>query len=236
MNSYPFCLGESDTLNRVLAGASIARFGDGEFKIAAHGAGIKSQPPDPRLTERLRGILLESGSCMVGIPNIHSKTPKAEFWAKQTRFCVLLEETRRYVSSFITRPDSAPWIDEPTYWERIESLWVGQDVTLVRGSAKSLTAEDLVGAGTVTEIIAPRQGAWAEYRSLLERIGRPKRAILCLGPTATVMAVDLCARGVHAIDFGHVGLFLRKHRDGRPMWLSKDDKYLSREAREAGTA
>ncbi len=38
------------------------------------------------------------------------------------------------------------------------------------------------------------------------------------------MAVDLCKKGVHAIDLGHVGLFLKKHRQGLPMWLSKDDK------------
>jgi len=34
----------------------------------------------------------------------------------------------------------------------------------------------------------------------------------------------LCAKGVHAIDLGHVGMFLRKYRRGEPMWLSKDDK------------
>ncbi len=224
MNNYPHVLDESASLDRILAGASIARYGDGEFKMAGHGAGIKSQAADERLSERLRNILIDSGSCMVGIPNIHSDTPKVEFWGKHQRYCALLEESRRYVSSFITRPDSAPWIDEPSYWERLESLWVGHDVTLVRGSAKGLTPEDLIGAGTVTEILAPRQGAWFEYAALLKRIGKPKRAILCLGPTATVMAVDLCARGVHAIDLGHAALFLRKHRRGESMALTKAEK------------
>jgi len=224
MNTYPAVLGESATLDRILAGASIARFGDGEFKIAAHGAGIKSQPADERLTERLKAILIDSGSCMVGIPNIHSETPKAEFWGKHARFAALLDGSRRYVSSFITRPDSAPWINEQSYWDRLESLWLGQDVTLVTGSKKSLKADDLIGAGVVTEIQGPAQGAWADYESLLKRVGRPRRAIMCLGPTATVMAVDLCARGVHAIDLGHIAMFLRKRRRGEPMWLTKDDK------------
>lgn len=223
MTAYPNVWGESETLDLVVAGASIARYGDGEFKMASHGAGIKSQNADEQLSARLRAILLDSGRCLVGIPNIRSDTPKTEFWGKHTRYCRLLAE-RSYVSSFITRPDSAPWINTEDYWQRLESLWVGQDVTLVRGSSKSLTAEDLVGARTVTEILAPRQHAWAEYASLMQRIGTPKLALLCLGPTATVMAVDLCAKGVHAIDLGHIGLFLRKHRDGRPMWLTKDDK------------
>ncbi len=225
MNEYPSdVLGELETMRRILAGASIARYGDGEFKMADHNVGIKSQPADKNLSQRLREILLDSGSCMVGIPNILSATPKAEFWGKHAKYSSLLDSSRRYVSSFITRPDSAPWINTPEYWEMVESLWAGLDVTLVRGSSKSLTADDLLSARTVTEIIAPRQGAWAEYDSLLERIGKPERAILCLGPTATVMAVDLCARGVHAIDFGHGGMFRRKHLRGDPMWVSEADK------------
>lgn len=224
---YPSVLGESATLDRVLAGASLARYGDGELKMAEHGSGIKSQVADPYLSRRLRDILLDSGACLVGIPNIHSDTPKAPHWGKFTRYASLLAD-RPYVSSFVTRPDSAPWINVPDYWARLESLWLGQDVTLVRGSTKSLTADDLVGAATVTEIIAPRQHAWAEYPTLLERIGRPARALICLGPTATVMAVDLCAKGVHAIDLGHVGMFRRKHLRGDPMWVTDHDKLHDR--------
>jgi hypothetical protein len=97
---------------------------------------------------------------------------------------------------------------------------------LVRGSTKSFTGERLMEAGarSVREIIAPRQHAWAEYESLLERIGRPARAILCLGPTATVMASDLCARGVHAIDFGHGGMFHKKRVTGEPMVVTEEDR------------
>jgi hypothetical protein len=87
-----------------------------------------------------------------------------------------------------------------------------------------LTAADLGGARRITEIIAPERDAFADYDSLLRRVGTPERCLICLGPTATVMAVDLCANGVHAIDLGHVGMFLRKHRTGVPMVLSKDDK------------
>lgn len=220
---YPSVLSEFETLRLVLEGRSLARYGDGELKMAEHNAGIKSQVADPRLSQRLREILLDSGACLVGIPNIRSDTPKAEFWGKFTRYASLLAD-RPYVSSFVTRPDSAPWINVPDYWACLESLWVGQDVTLVRGSTKSLTADDLVGAATITEIIAPRQHAWAEYASLLDRVGRPARALICLGPTATVMAADLCAKGVHAIDLGHVAMFLRKYRRGEPMWVTDADK------------
>lgn len=224
MSRYPNVLSEHETLARVVAGASIARYGDGEFKMC-QGASIKSQEKHPALAQRLRDILKgAAGECLVGIPNIRSDTPKAAFWGKFMAYSHLLGDRREYASSFISRPDSAPWIDTEEYWSQLESLWLGQDVTLVRGSTKSLTADDLVGAGVVTEIVAPRQHAWAEYEHLLERIGRPQRALLCLGPSATVMAVDLCARGVHAIDLGHAGMFLRKRRRGEQLVVTDTDR------------
>lgn len=222
--NYPRVIPEVETLGRVVAGASLARYGDGEFKLCAGGTGIKSQVGHPELSRRLREILKDSGACLVGIPNIHSDTPKSEFWRKYELASRFLTPDRRYCSSFVTRPDSAPWIDTPTYWAAVETLWVDQDVTLVRGSEKSLTALDLRGARSVTEIVAPRQHAWVDYAQLLERVGRPKRALLCLGPTATVMAVDLAAVGVHAVDLGHIGMFLRKHRRGEPMVRTEEDK------------
>lgn len=232
MSAYPAVLGEFETLKRVLAGESIARYGDGEIRMAEHNSSIKSQTADTELSRRLRGILQDSGACMVGIPNIYSDTPKGEYWRKFQKYAGLLNPDKAYVSSFITRPDSAPWIDAPEYWAMVPQLWQGRSVTLVRGSGKSLTAEDLVagGAGEVTEVLAPRQHAWADYASLLKRIGRPERAILCLGPTATVMAVDLCARGVHAIDWGHGGMFWRKHLRGEPMWVTDAEKSVDRGA------
>jgi hypothetical protein len=223
--TYPEVLGEAATLDRVIAGASLARYGDGEFKMC-RGAGIKSQEGNQELSKRLREILKNSGKCLVGIPNIRSDTPKADFWGKFMVYAQYLGD-RQYVSSFVTRPDSAPWINTDAYWDKLESLWRGRAVTLVRGSSKSLTADDLIGAGEITEIVAPRQHAFAQYGDLLKRIGRPERVLICLGPTATVMAVDLCAKGVHAIDLGHVGMFVRKHRRGESMWLSKDDKAVA---------
>jgi hypothetical protein len=222
---YPNVLSESETLDRVLAGASLARYGDGEFNLC-EGHGLKCQRFDLDLARRLREILIDSGECLVGIPNIRSRTPKLPFWSKYLSRAPRLLTDRVYGSSFVTRPDSAPWVDTPDYWRRVESLWVGQRVTLVRGQTSSLTPDDLKGAAHVDDVIGPRAHAWSDYTELLSLIGRPARALLCLGPTATVMAVDLCAKGVHAIDLGHIGLFYRKHLAGEPMIRTDADKIL----------
>lgn len=244
--TYPHVLGELETLRRVVAGASIARYGDGELKMASYTdqdfvtrperLGIKSQDAHPVLTRRLREILADSGSCLVGVPNIRevlkndlSTAQKVEFWAKHT-WCGKLLSDRPYVSAFISRPDSAPWMDTPEYWALLESLWIGQDITVVRGSGKSLAPDDLIGAASVTDVLCPKQHAFAEYDAILERIGTPKRALICLGPTATVLAVDLCRRGVHAIDLGHCAMFLRKRRRGEPLHVTDDDRAVDRGA------
>lgn len=227
---YPEVRSEEETLRRVSAGASIARYGDGEFKICRGGDAV-AQACTPTISRRLREILVESGSCMVGIPNLNTDAvalmndQKREFWTGHQWASAFLSP-RPYASAFITRPDSAPWIDTPEYWRQVEALWLGRDVTLVRGSSKGLSSEDLMGAGLITEIICPRQQAFAEYDAIVERVmaSKTKRALLCLGPTATVLAVDLAGRGIHAIDLGHIALFLRKFRRGEPMTLSKDDK------------
>lgn len=228
MKTYPHVLSESETLDVVLSGKSIARYGDGEFKMCIGGA-AKAQEANRALADKLRAALKDPGECLIGIPNIHdviarhTVQQKIDLWTKYLGVASMLSN-RPYVSAFITRPDSAPWIDTPDYWARIRSLWIDREITLVRGSSKSLVGEDLVGAKRVYEVIGPRQHAFAEYKSLLNRIGTPERVLICLGPTATALAVDLCAKGVHAIDCGHVGMFHRKHLRGDPMWVSKEDK------------
>lgn len=222
--TYPHVMNELSTLRLVAAGKSLARYGDGEFALCA-GHPIKCERGDLTLSRRLREILRStSDRCLVGIPNIWSDTPKIGYWRKYaTQAAPFLNETG-YVSSFVSRPDSAPWVDTPEYWTLLESLWRDQDVTLVRGGGRSFTAADLTSARSVKEVIAPSQHAWADYEELLEAVDTPQQAILCVGPTATVMAYDLARRGVHAIDLGHVGCFWRKHLVGEPMIRTEADK------------
>lgn len=228
MNAYPQVLSEIATLERVIAGASLSRYGDGELRQADRVCNIKPQTADPALTARLRAILHDSGDCLVGIPNIHARGPKDLHWQTYKGYARLLSD-RVYGSAFISRPDSAPWINTPEYWDLMWSLWRDRDVTLVRGAQKSLTKEFLIdqGARTVHEVLCKPQNAWADYDAIMAEIGTPERVLLCLGPTASVMAVDLCAKGVHAIDLGHVGMFAKKRTRGEPMVRTDADKVAS---------
>lgn len=219
---YPDVVSEEATLQKALRGKSLARFGDGEVKIML-GRSIKFQKHDKRLQAMLRECVRDwAGPCLPCIPRIaHSKRPKWEFWEKYTRDEVVrLYDTRQratYGSAFISRPDSAhPSIDTAEYWALLESLWKGGDIVLVRGSLKSLASDLLGSASSLEEVLAPREDAFAEFDALFERLkGEKRRVLLCLGPTATVLAWKLAGEGVHALDLGHVGMFMRKAQNGQ---------------------
>lgn len=208
---YPPVLTERETLEAILSGQSIARYGDGELHVAI-GRKCVSQVANPQLARELRDILvLEQGGLLVGIPNVYSKTPKATSWLNfASPTYVNMYRPKTYASSFITRPDSAPWIDTPDYWDRVKDIWRRKDVVLIAGDRKSIRVEDLEEASSIREIAAPRQHAYAEIDRIEEEVnGHNGPVILCLGCTATALAARLSRKGLWGIDLGHIGMFMR---------------------------
>jgi hypothetical protein len=205
---YPNVIDEAATLAAAQTN-SLARYGDGELSLALGGDCV-SQRRDPALQRELREILQnKSQDLLVGIPNVASKTKPA--WKKyaEPKYTALYGGGV-FGSSFITRPDSAPWIDTPEYWRQLSRLWFGRDVVLVAGTERSLRAEQLVGVNNLVRIDTPRRDAYAEIDRIMEEIGHPAGTVLmCVGPCATVLAARLAKKGVHAVDLGHVGMFMR---------------------------
>lgn len=197
-------------------GRGLARFGDGELKLVL-GRDAKSQRHHPSLSAMLSRILLDTtGPCLPCIPRPIPDGPKAEFWRAYLRrpYVRLYAASGTYGSAFVTRPDSAPEINNAGYWGSTRELWAGRDVVLVRGSGKSLTAGRLPGARSVHEIVGPVQHAWAEHRDLFKVLkDERRRVLLCLGATATCLAWMLSNEGVHALDLGHLGMFTKRLDD-----------------------
>ena len=211
MHTYPNLLTEMETINQVIAGKSLARFGDGELKLCFKHNCI-SQPWSMALADDLREILSRTNKdLVVGIPNIQSPTPKFHFWWRylQDRYLEMYKKPQGFGSSFITRPDSAPWIDCPVYWERITQIWEGKGVTLVSGGEAGLNVLQMPGAKSVKHVKCPERNAYPHMAQIMADIKEAgnETVVLCCGPTATVLASKLSGE-YHAIDLGHLGLFI----------------------------
>lgn len=215
---YPHVLGEWDTLKLVLEGKSIARYGDGELKLM-QGRRCVSQSADSALMAELVTIISDRNStALVGIPTLDPRSPKYALWnGMKDKWVPFLNPSAKYVSSFITRPDSAPWLGVPEYFDDIESLWKGQRVTFVGNGVRSLTPKFLMdtGASHVDWVECSYAHSYTQIDELVRQV-RAKgnhRVILCVGPTATCMAERLAKLDFHAIDMGHIGMFWRRYGD-----------------------
>jgi hypothetical protein len=215
VNEYPRVVNENDTLDAVLSGKSITRYGDGEFRLAMGGAKNISQVAHPRLRQELADILVtRQNFCLVAIPDMNPESPKWWFWKKyQHKYPRMLDYKITYYSQFITRPDSAPVIDVPEFYDRMEKLWAGQEIVLVRGSERSLVE----GRGTmelaskVHPVLCARRDAYAEIDRVESEVLalNVNRVLLCAGAMATVLTYRLAKQGLHAIDLGHIGYLWR---------------------------
>ena len=218
VGTYPRVRGEFETIAKLQAGYSIARFGDGELKMA-HGNGYRRQEPREQLAAQLQKILARpSPMCLVGIPTMYPAGPKYEGWLRhRDRFLPLLSDDVTYYSAFITRPDSAPWIETQEYCEAMQSLWAGKRVAVLCERKGSIFRAVKPAARQAVHIECPHVGAWDVRKQLKAEIlaVRPDVVIMSAGPAATCLADTFASMDVQAIDLGSVGAMVCRVLGGR---------------------
>lgn len=227
---YPPVLDEWATVRAVLAGKSLARLGDGEFKHVYGSNGTRPSRPsvspksigpgrqgyDPALSLEMRMLLVDPHpNCIVGIPTMDPRGPKYPNWLRhRARFAIKLSPWVQYYSAFVTRPDSAPWIENREFCELFQECWAGKRVVIVekKEGGKVLPAVRYA-ASRVHHIRCHATNAYRKIAVLEAAIldARPELVMLSCGPTATVLANRLAGKGIQAIDIGSAGAFLLRH-------------------------
>ncbi len=217
MKAYPRVVGEFETLACVLDGMSIARYGDGEFNLV-RGGNCVSQRRVPGIQTELQNILKSHDKrLLVAIPRLDPRSPKNVNWVKCcSHYYSYLAEGKEYFSAFITRPDSAPWIATDQYFDAIERLWKGKDITMVYGSQRSLSADfpAMASAKSITVVETDYAHTYPRIDAIERQIHKAgnKTVLLMCGPTATCLASRLAGTH-HAIDLGHIGMWWMAHRN-----------------------
>lgn len=215
---YPETLTERETIALALGGRSLARFGDGEFNIVA-GRDSVSQPYSRALQLELLNILNYSDRRYLAcIPPLNVAGPRDEFWSRFKRSPGLLVHLQAtpFGSSFVSRPDNAPSIDTPDYWDTVRALWRGRDVLYVGGSAvlANVIARD---ACTIQIVACPLYDAFAQIDRIEAECAyrnRDRPVIIALGAAGTALAARLARRGIHALDLGHIGTYMTPENQG----------------------
>lgn len=207
---------------------SFARFGDGEFSAMVGRVRHKFQSElDPRLQERLREVLeTDENNLLIGLANNYGSLEKYNEQAKR--------EIRRYMNPDVRREHLAILRQEVTYYDayvtrpyvmyadnmtdapknrfcNLQRIWDERECVFVEGTMTAMgVGNDLfANARSIERIIAPAENAFRAYEEILnscKQQSKDKLFILALGPTATVLAYDLCKLGYQAVDLGHIDL------------------------------
>lgn len=212
---YPEVQSEQETVLRLLrTGESLIRIGDGEVKMIL-GKGNKYEAYDRRTAETLRHVLMtREPGIAIAIPRPIPASPRYEWWKPfKDRLIPYLDEDIEYGSSFITRPDQAPYIAHQEDWfrENLSKLWHGERTMLV-GSGASLVPADFANASDfqffkTTGYNDDALRAQVEDAILLFK---PAVVVLCAGMAIKTLVPSLTYQlGARVYDLGSFGK--RKH-------------------------
>lgn len=226
---YPIVRSADETIEAIIKeGKSLARFGDGEFSAIEGRIRHRFQSEvDEKLGQRLRQVLEdEDAKLMIGIANNYGNLDAYTDQAKREirrymqrvvrrEHLALLKENRVYYDAYVTRP-YVMYADNMTEapsarFLKLKQIWEQKDIVLVEGEQTKVgEGNDLLdNAKSVERVLGPAENAFREYDGILENcltFDKNKLFLLALGPTATVLAYDLCKAGYQAIDIGHLDL------------------------------
>ncbi len=233
-----------ETLDKILQDkCSLSRFGDGEFGLM-FGSRIHYQNRCGELARRLKEVIAsENPNLLIGLPPCFASLdnyvpPVINFWRKwmskkRERVYSYLDMNRVYYNAFFTRvymllnKTDELYKNCGDYFEKIKKVWADRDVVICEGEGTrfGMFNDLLDGAKSISRILCPARSAFDKYGEILSAfndISRDKLVLTAIGPTATVLAYDLCNTGYQAIDIGLLDVdyewFLRKEVElGAPL-------------------
>lgn len=217
----PNVLNEWKTLYRVLNGCSLSRYGDGEVKHMEGKRNVSQVFSSSLQRNIIRVFQNPSPKLLIGIPNVYGNRAFLEsnpgyIDSMRRRFLKWINPKHEYGSSYISRGELCGYLSWVSYWSVIGELWRDRDVIVVCGNQKRANPLGMMDqARNLEYIMVPSSSAWSEYGSILSECKRHPSGsssvyLLCVGPTASVLASDLADTGRWAVDIGHLGLFYKK--------------------------
>lgn len=214
-----------ETLDKIINDkCSVSRFGDGEFAMLMLLHNLRFQVLDKRLSIALDSVInsrLENH--IVCLPPVFesvdylSDLPR-NFWGWWVNWyghllTHYIDMNKEYYNSFISRLYFAPKDKSKVKesFDKAKLIWNNRDILIVEGEQSRLgVGNDLFdNSKSIQRILCPAINAFSKYDEIFNEIKKQdtsKLILIALGPTATVLAYDLCAEGYQSIDIGHIDI------------------------------
>lgn len=227
--NYPNILDGSIAIDEIIKKhKSLARFGDGEFSIMVNKERQKFQHLDDKLAQRLYEVLhSKDPNLLVAIADNYGSLERYNndgargirlYMTDEVRQThqMLLEPDRIYYDAYLSRP-YVIYKDNDTdapakRFQHLQQIWQDRDVIFIEGSQTRLGVGNNLfdHANSIRRILAPATSSFDRYDDILSAAlqhAEPNTLfLLALGPSAGVLAADLCSYGYQAVDVGHVDL------------------------------
>ena len=212
---------------------SFARFGDGEFGMMFSDFQPGFQRSDELLFERLKEVLAsQEPNLMIGLINtfgaLGQRSGKFREWMGIFRDHInpFLDANKQYYDAGTTRSGKLEHI------LKLKKIWEGKKVVTIEGSMCRLgVGNDLLdNAEPLRRILAPAECAFSAYDRILKealKIEKDTLFLIALGPTATVLAHDLCKAGYRALDIGHLDICYELLLRIEPYMVAVEGKYVN---------
>ncbi|MBQ7666029.1 MAG: DUF1792 domain-containing protein [Synergistaceae bacterium] len=220
---------------------SLSRYGDGEFGVITGDKGIFFQKYSEEFQDDLIKAFTDTNpNLLIGLPHIMFDTSKCNwhtklFWEVYSFYVLkkilpFIDLTKTYSSAFVARP-FVSWHDKSSSksgFENIKRIWDKREIVIVEGEHVKLgVGTDLFSnAKSIRRILCPSENAYEKIERIKESIRRnvEHNTIMLgvLGPTASILASQLCSEGYQFIDIGQLNGEYRAYIE----YFSLKDSYV----------
>ena len=212
-----------ETIEKIIQGYSISRYGDGEFDIAFRKKELYFQEYDSELSKYLREILNSNlEKLLVAIPRTlieikNLKENEKYFWSRyylkqKEKLEKNISKDKVYFDSMISR-FYMPYINPKENIESIDKLikyFSNKKILIIEGENTrfGLGNSLLKNSSEIQRVILPDKNGFRKYKEVMEftlkNFTKDNIILIALGPTATVLAYEFSKEGYQALDIGHL--------------------------------
>lgn len=247
--SPPRILGTNETIEKIIYNKlSISRFGEGEIGLLLNIRDIRFQRKNIALSKKLLEVLNSNNKfLLICLPKIFDKNDLNNFnyfayafWYKyiiKNRLLIykLIKKDKIYGNSLFTRNyiDNKNNSGAKEYFNNVKMIWDNKNIIIVEGRYTRFGVNNdlLANAASIKRILCPAENAFDRYDKILEISLNQNNSntlfLLALGPTATVLAYDLCKKGCWAIDIGHLDIEYEWFLMGATSKTKIENKYVN---------